>query len=41
MTIVHILHFSIPIGSMLVIGYLLDKLSKPDPKLQEKSSCES
>jgi len=35
MTIIHILNFSIPIGSMIIIGYLLDKMSKPDTNLQK------
>jgi hypothetical protein len=35
MTIVHILNFSIPIVMMLVIGFTVDKMCKPDAPKQE------
>ncbi len=35
MTLVHILNFSIPIAMMLVIGFTVDKMSKPDAADQE------
>lgn len=35
MTIVHILNFSIPIAMMLVIGFTVDKMCKPDTHKQE------
>ena len=35
MTIVHILNFSIPIAMMLVIGYTVDKMCKPEAAEQK------
>jgi hypothetical protein len=35
MTIVHILNFSIPIAMMLVIGFTVDRMCKPDAPKQE------
>jgi hypothetical protein len=35
MTLVHILNFSIPIAMMLVIGFAVDKMCKPDAVEQE------
>lgn len=35
MTIVHILNFSIPIAMMLVIGYAVDKMCKPEAAEQK------
>jgi hypothetical protein len=35
MTLIHVLNFSIPIAFIVVAGYLLDRMCKPDSPKQK------